>query len=190
MNSQTESSGVGTNHDLHVQLKELANSLSEIVSSIRAAHEPIVESRSKVPEATQQLERIAQQTQDATHRVLDMVESITKREGEIESLLKQLQRVLPATYFRNNSRVKRVIGEIAKKTSDNQNDAYAIMDALQFQDITSQQIEHAMTVLEQVEHRLHEVLVSFGEEDLKAPDEPSRKRSYDPNARYSSDHRG
>ncbi len=73
------------------ELRELASTLSDIVRGIRTAQEPIIESQQKVPQATEQLERITRQTEDATHRVLDMVEHITARESEIESLLKDLQ---------------------------------------------------------------------------------------------------
>jgi chemotaxis regulatin CheY-phosphate phosphatase CheZ len=173
--------------NIHVELRHLADSISQIIKGIRVAQEPITDSRNKVPQAAEQLERVTQQTAVATHRVLDMVEAITAREGEIETQIKELRRVLPSTYFRNNSRVKRIIERICVSASANQNDAYAIMDALQFQDITSQQVDHAISLLEQVEIRLKDVLVGL-QLDSGPDDGLKRKeRAYNPDANFSSD---
>jgi chemotaxis regulatin CheY-phosphate phosphatase CheZ len=172
---------------IHSELKHLADSINQIIKGIKVAQEPIADSRKKVPQATEQLERITQQTAVATHRVLDMVEAITGREGEIESQIKELRRVLPSTYFRNNSRVKRIVEKIVAGASANQNDAYAIMDALQFQDITSQQVDHAISLLEQVEIRLKDVLVGLQLDSGNENDVVRKERAYDPNAHFSND---
>lgn len=173
--------------NMQAELRQLADSINHIIKGIRVAQEPIVDSRKKVPLATEQLEKITEQTAEATHRVLDMVEAITAREGEIESSMKELRRTLPSTYFRNNSRVKRIVEKISANATDNQNDAYAIMDALQFQDITSQQVDHAISLLEQVENRLKDVLVGL-QLDVPPENETKRKeRAYDPNAHFSND---
>ncbi len=173
--------------NIHSELKHLADSISQIIKGIKVAQEPIAESRSKVPQAAEQLEKISQQTEVAAHRVLDMVEAITGREGEIEASLKELRRVLPATYFRNNSRVKRIVEKIKTDALSNQNDAYAIMDALQFQDITTQQMDHAIALLEQVENRLMDVLVSLQLEVAPEEETKRKQRAYDPNANFSND---
>lgn len=173
---------------MHDELRELASTLTDIVRGIRVAQEPIFESQQKVPQAAEQLERITRQTEDATHRVLDVVENITARETEIESLLKDLRRSLPATYFRNNSKAKALIERIRECAGLNLTAAYDIMDALQFQDITSQQIDHAITLLEQVQTRLQSVLTELaGGEQPEATGEKRRERAYDPNAHFSSE---
>lgn len=173
---------------MHDELRELASTLSDIVRGIRVAQVPIIESQQKVPQATEQLERITRQTEDATHRVLDMVENITARETEIESLLKDLRRSLPATYFRNNSKAKALMERIRECAGLNQTAAYDIMDALQFQDITSQQIDHAITLLEQVQTRLQDVLTELaGDVPSGEPQEKRRERAFDPNAHFSTD---
>jgi chemotaxis regulatin CheY-phosphate phosphatase CheZ len=170
---------------IHNELKELADSINQIIRGIKAAQEPLTESHSKVPQATEQLEQITKQTEDAAHRMLDMVEAITGREGEIEAQIKELRRALPTTYFRHNSRVKLIVETIRDKALSNQNDAYAIMDALQFQDITSQQVNHAISLLEQVENRLQDALTTFDVEAVAAIEPGRKQRAFDPNARYS-----
>ena len=172
---------------IRTELRDLADSINQIIKGIKVAQEPIAESRAKVPQAAEQLERITKQTEDAAHRVLDMVEAITGREGKIELQIKELRRVLPSTYFRNNSRVKRIVDMIRADATANQNDAYAIMDALQFQDITTQQINHALSLLEQVESRLKDVLVSLQIDVGPENDVIRKQRAFDPNASFSND---
>jgi chemotaxis regulatin CheY-phosphate phosphatase CheZ len=173
--------------NMHVELRQLADSINQIIKSIRVAQEPIADSRQKVPQATEQLEKITQETAVATHRVLDMVEAITGREGEIETSLKDLQHTLPTTYFRHNSRVKRIVEQIRASASANQNDAYTIMDALQFQDITSQQVDHAIALLEQVENRLKDVLVGLQLDTGDEVEVVRKERAFDPNATFAND---
>jgi len=188
MNERVLTIDNSTSKGIHLELKRLADSLNEIIRGIRVAQEPIAESRSKVPQAAEQLEKITQQTEDAAHRVLDMVESITGREGDIEKQLKELKRVLPTTYFRGESRVKKLLDSLLSNASANQNDAYAIMNALQFQDITSQQIDHAISLLEQVENRLKDVMINLQAETVGEVETGKKKqRAYDPNASFSSD---
>jgi chemotaxis regulatin CheY-phosphate phosphatase CheZ len=65
------------------------------------------------------------------------------------------------------------------------NDAYAVMDALQFQDITSQQMDHAASLLEEIEAKLKNILQTMGADakSLTERPEPAKKvRTYDPHA--------
>jgi chemotaxis regulatin CheY-phosphate phosphatase CheZ len=172
---------------VRAELRHLADSINQIINSIKVAQEPIAESRTNVPQAVEKPEKITQQTEVAVHRVLDMVEAITGREGEIELRLKELRRVLPSTYFRNNSRVKRIVDTIRGDAAANQNDAYAIMDALQFQDITTQQIDHALSLLEQVENRLKDVLVVLQIDVGQDNGGNGKQRAFDPSAGSSTD---
>lgn len=58
----------------------------------------------------------------------DVVDSLATRERELQALLKQLRRVLPATYFRTNSRVYRVMEEIKKTVAANEEAAFKLRD--------------------------------------------------------------
>ncbi len=188
METRTLFAGSESTKNIQCDLRKLAESITQIVQGIKQAQEPLTESRKTVPQATEQLERVSRQTEDAAHRVLDMVEAITSREGTIDAQLKELRRALPATYFRNNSKVKRIIEQVRACAESNQNDAYAIMDALQFQDITTQQIAHAIHMLEMVETRLHDVLMDLDGADRSEEREGSkRKLAFDPNASFSTD---
>ena len=65
-----------------------------------------------------------------------------------------------------------------------QNNAFLIMDALQFQDITSQQMHHASTLLEDIEGRLQHLLSVFDGEAMPEfeDSEAKKERAFDPDA--------
>jgi len=167
------------------ELKGLMDSVSDVVNTFKKMQDPIAESREKVPQATRQLEKITQQTEQATHRMIDTVESISKISDEIVREISDLRKALPATYFKNRSRIRDTVNSIESKARQNQDDAFVILNALQFQDITSQQVQHASTLLEEIEQRLHHILAVFdGQEDISQLQNLVKTRVFDPNANF------
>lgn len=158
----------------------LSQSISGLVQSLHRLKSPIVESSEKVPQATDQLDKISQQTEAATTRMLDMLEQITQREQQIITGLQHI-----GTEVADQPAAKKV-DELSDLANTNLNDAYTIMDALQFQDITSQQMDHAAAMLEEIESKLKAIMCVIGEDAEKIAFKPEvsgkKKRSYDPHA--------
>ena len=72
---------------------------------------------------------------------------------------------------------------INERLSVMQGDVFEIMNALQIQDITSQQIMGANSLIEAVQEKLGQLLSKFSDIDVEEP--PQRKaRAFDPNASY------
>ncbi|RKX22915.1 MAG: hypothetical protein DRP35_00800 [Candidatus Zixiibacteriota bacterium] len=154
----------------------LASSLKDIVDKFNKLQHPIVESHEKVPQATQQLDKISDQTEAATQKMLDTIEAITEREQDV---LEGLKGIVDSDI---NDTIKSEVNKLTEKVEANVNDAYSIMDALQFQDITSQQMDHAASLLEDIEEKLNNIIVVMdGGQEAK---EPTKKkvRAYDPHA--------
>ncbi|MEW6049879.1 MAG: protein phosphatase CheZ [Candidatus Zixiibacteriota bacterium] len=168
---------------LQSELSSIALSVSGLLEAVRQIREPLVESQQKVPQATNQLDKISAQTEAAAHRMLDVVEHITQREEDVITGLAQLIAMIDA---RQQADVAMLITAIRQKAESNLNDAYAIMEALQFQDITSQQMNHAASLLEDIEDRLQNILGGFGPGGSSASGEdPARTRptrAFDPHA--------
>ncbi len=168
----------------HLQLKlqqeitDLTTTVCRLIENFHKLRTPLAESHEKVPQATTQLDKIAQQTEAATHRMLDTVEAITQRDERIIAGLAELEADhadRPAT-----------IARLRDLAAANQNDTFAIMDALQFQDITSQQMNHAAAMLEDIPDRLNAILsmvtgTSVGRAS-ETEDPVRRERAYDPHA--------
>lgn len=163
------------------ELLDISGTINEIVDSYKKLHSPLIETHENVPKATEQLDKISEQTEAATHRMLDTAEMITQREDEIISGLNNIKKAIENKKYDS---INSLCDELAQKSSDNSNDAFVIMDALQFQDITSQQIDHAVILLEELGAKLHKILVALGTDDMAIPDniKSEKKRAYDPHA--------
>jgi len=171
---------------IQAELQGLTSSITDVVQTFKKMQEPIAESRQKVPEATMQLEKITAQTEEAAHQMIDKVESISKISDEIVQEIADLRKALPSTYFKNRSKIRDTVSRIEEKAQQNLDDAFVILNALQFQDITSQQVHHASTLMEEIEQRLFHLLAVFdGREDIEELQAIVKKRIFDPNASFS-----
>ncbi len=135
--------------------------------------------------AVQTLDLIPDSTLRATDQILNTLDNIMAREGEMSEIINQLtekKSEFDETMQGNVDRLQEIFTE-------NQNEHFAIMDALQFQDITTQQIQHVNDLLENTEKKLNELalkLKGLDEADIrniiKAASKP--ERVYDPNAEF------
>jgi chemotaxis regulatin CheY-phosphate phosphatase CheZ len=167
------------------EIAELTQSISGMMSNFRKLQRPLAESREKVPQATTQLDKITQQTEAVTARMLDVVEQMTQREEEVIRGIDQIR-------TKSSENAGEEIAELAQglivKATDNLNAAYQIMESLQFQDITAQQMDHAASLLEDVENKLHGILATLGAPESIAAETvrhtPRKARAYDPHADF------
>lgn len=169
------------------EIAELSTALSKAVESFRQVQNPLQESREKVPQATDQLDKISEQTEAAAHQMLDRIEQITQREEDIISGLDTIRSQAPADTAVD---LGTLIESLTEKANTNLNDAFMIMDALQFQDITAQQMNHAAALLEDIESKLKHILLAItGRPADNAPgsdeERKQRDRVYDPHADFS-----
>ena len=165
------------------EITELAASVNQIVTKFRELQNPLKESSEKVPIATEQLDKISEQTEAATHQMLDRVEKIVQ---QVEDSKKGLDEIKVCTKDGRTGDISALADDLIEKASVTCNDAYIIMDALQFQDITSQQMNHAASLLEDIELRLQSIMGALkGQPDDKTDDENRQERKnrvYDPRA--------
>ena len=169
---------------LQQEITELSTSITTLLEGFNKLRNPLAESRKKVPQATNQLDKISEQTEAAAHQMLDMVEKITEREGDIVSSLGQFKGYAQSC---SSDKIMSEIDGVIEKANANLNDAFMIMDALQFQDITSQQMDHAATLLEDVEGKLQGILSDLGTKNADSSStmsENKKVRAFDPHADF------
>lgn len=154
---------------------KLVKSVNDMIQNFNSIKKPIVDTSNSVPEAAKQLDKVTQETEKATHKMLDLIEGILDREIETASMVETIfseEEKLPETAVKNLDRIK-------MNAEDSQNDSFMIMDSLQFQDITTQQIYHASAILGTIEERLQSLLSMIGEAFKM---ERTVKTHYDPEA--------
>jgi chemotaxis regulatin CheY-phosphate phosphatase CheZ len=172
-----------THRNIQSEIVDLSVSFASLIDNFRKLRNPICESRQNVPKATSELDKISAQTEEAAQKMLDVVEQITRREEEIIGFL---ERTRERAQRGDVSDLTEEIDGMIHRANGNLNDVFMIMHALQFQDITSQQMDHVAALLEDIEIKLHNIVSVFGNtegEDQELPEPATRKtRSFDPHA--------
>ncbi len=168
---------------IHKEISELTESITGMVSSFKKLQRPLIESREKVPQATTQLDKISQQTEAATSQMLDVVEQITQREEEV---VRGIEIIREKVKSGDTKDIDTLAQGLVVKATANLNNAFQIMESLQFQDITAQQMDHAASLLEEIETKLHSILENIGGSNTAADMQlgPRKTRAYDPHADF------
>lgn len=150
---------------IHAEIKSIREAVDVMVQHLTQQRGSMPGSESRVSEATGQPEKISRQAEESTHLILDMVERVSNDIGDIGRDLKVLRKALPATYFKNRSKVRDTFERMQSNADKCKNNALAIMDALQFQEINSRQIGYTSQLLDEVESRLNSIKEFFDSND-------------------------
>ncbi|MFH1852281.1 MAG: hypothetical protein ABIA75_08055 [Candidatus Neomarinimicrobiota bacterium] len=105
-------------------LVELFKFLQEIIPLIAEANSSLQESTHKLPTASDKISQVSESTELATQTIMDKLDNISAKVTDFAS---------------DNGN--------AGQVDAIQNDIFDIINALQFQDITAQQLEHANRIL-------------------------------------------
>lgn len=84
------------------------------------------------------------------------------------------------------SKTLKDVDQLLETNEEMQNNIFLIMNSLQFQDITTQQIQHANSIMDMIQRKLYELLSRFTDatniERLKHPETFSLSGTFDPKA--------
>lgn len=175
----------GVKEDWRRGLTALEESIHGFLESLKDIRTPLKDSQDVLPKATSQLDRITEQTEKATHRVLDIADTIATAQHEIITTLNEAINLINDGKTDPKAIIAKIESseEFANRTL---NDTYTIMDALQFQDITTQQIDHAASLLEEVEAKISsiigEMMPGGPSDEAEAESETKKVRAFDPHA--------
>lgn len=165
------------------ELEKLTVSINDIMENLRKMESPIIESRESLPKANAQLDKISAQTEKAAHQMLDMVEQIIEQQEKAGQLTDEIVAFFKKSRSKDRDVYSEKVARLKEIATLSQNNAFLIMDALQFQDITAQQMNHASTLLEDIEGRLQNLLNVFDGEDIPESETSLRQeRAFDPDA--------
>lgn len=156
--------------------------LKRVISTIRDGRSQWEEKNEGLIQQTgKQLHKVTETTETATHQILDAVEKVMATQSDNSQ---RVSEILSATDT-NSESVVNILKELAGSIEAEQADTFQIMDYLQFQDITAQQIERAYKLLTEAEQNLVEVAMSFKPIVLNDLDgDKKRSMAYDPDAEY------
>jgi methyl-accepting chemotaxis protein len=141
------------------EITELTSAINGMIDTFRRMRSPLVETHEKVPQATNQLDKISEQTEAAANQMLDRIEKITQREGDV---IQGLERLIETSKASGQKAIAASLNDIIVKANDNLDDAYLIMD--------------------DIEARLQLILSTLSGEEATVRKAAKKVRVYDPHA--------
>jgi chemotaxis regulatin CheY-phosphate phosphatase CheZ len=192
-------------------IQNLMDFMKETVPLLEDINSSLVESTSKIPKASDQINNISNATELATTEILDIVDSISIDMEKIEKSVKnvklkeeekiaawqKIKSLLPADES-TSELIKQYEGfdtflpvipgmmEIFQKVK---NDVYNITLSLQVQDITSQQLAAVNHLIESVRTSLASLMLHLDDSEIKSFDnfyqDMPKIQTFDPNAEYT-----
>jgi chemotaxis regulatin CheY-phosphate phosphatase CheZ len=169
-------------------LNKTRDLVEDILRSVSASREELCKSVGGLLQKTgSQLEKVTAATEDATNKILDVTEKLS---GDLMDLNESIEDVR-SDLVDNTQEASKKLEKISNTLQENQGDIFQIMDFLQFQDITTQQINHAYSLLDATQDKL--VSVTFllegvsGNGDQKKPLEDRDRNTFDPEADFDHD---
>jgi chemotaxis protein CheZ len=160
---------------LYEELGELARFIDTTMKTLSEFSAPVNTSTQQLPQAQTHLLNLKTQTEQGTHEVMRQVEAIQDNHEKINAMLKELTYSLqkgqaaPAL-LQHVQKVGQALGDDDKRLLD-------IMTALSFQDLVAQSVNKLVTILDEVEHKLLQLVVVFGPYQKQAANTDQGKAS-------------
>ncbi|HEX5545616.1 MAG TPA: protein phosphatase CheZ [Nitrospira sp.] len=149
-------------HKLYEELGALARFVDHAIKAISAACPQIMSSSTQLPSAASHLSDLSKMTEDGTLEVMRLTEMIQDNHGKIAKELSGIAEVLRAMDCVS------LAGRLDNMTSVLAQDGTyltEIMTALSFQDLVAQRVKKLVTILDEVQGKLMELIVVFGLQD-------------------------
>ncbi|MBA5868748.1 MAG: hypothetical protein GDA68_01900 [Nitrospira sp. CR2.1] len=145
---------------LYEELGELARFIDTTMKTLSEFSVPVNASTQQLPQAQSHLLNLKAQTEQGTHRVMLEVEAIQDNHAQISKMLKDMMQTLQQakaspTLIQQMAALGQMLGQDDKRLLD-------IMTALSFQDLVAQSVNKLVTILDEVEHKLLQLVVVFG----------------------------
>ncbi len=157
---EDEQTGKAPDAKLYEELGELARFIDTTMKTLSEFSAPVNASTEQLPQAQTHLLNLKTQTEQGTHRVMLEVEAIQENHVQANKMLKDIAQALqqakvdPALIQQMHA-LGHTLGQNDKRLLD-------IMTALSFQDLVAQSVNKLVTILDEVEHRLLQLVVVFG----------------------------
>ena len=155
-----EADGKAPDTKLYEELGELARFIDTTMKTLSEFSAPVNASTEQLPQAQTHLLNLKAQTEQGTHRVMLEVEAMQDNHARISKMLKELAQGLQdaqvsSGLIQQAHKIGQQLGQDDKRLMD-------IMTALSFQDLVAQSVNKLVTILDEVEHKLLQLVVVFG----------------------------
>ena len=140
---------------LYEKLGELTRFIDTTIKTISQFSAPMSATTEQLPDATAHLRDLRKLTEEGTHKVMQLVETIEDNRTRVTAQLDALKRRLAGDDAAALEAIQAALKKDDKPLID-------IIIALSFQDLVAQRVNKLVTIVEEVEHKLLELVVVFG----------------------------
>ena len=145
---------------LYEELGELARFIDTTMKTLSEFSAPVNASTEQLPQAQTHLLNLKTQTEQGTHRVMLEVEAIQDNHAKITTMLKEM--TLALQHGKSSPAVLAQVSALGQALGQDDKRLLDIMTALSFQDLVAQSVNKLVTILDEVEHKLLQLVVVFG----------------------------
>jgi chemotaxis protein CheZ len=146
-------------HKLYEELGALARFVDNARNAISVASPQILSSSAQLPSATSHLSDLSKMTEDGTLEVMRLTEMMQDSHGQIAKDLSAIVEVLRAM---DCVTLAGRLGNVTSVLAQDDKYLMEIMTALSFQDLVAQRVKKLVTILDDVQGKLMELVVVFG----------------------------
>lgn len=144
---------------LFEKIGELTRFIDTTIKTISQFSAPMSATTEQLPDATAHLKDLRKLTEDGTHKIMELVEAIEENrkraDRQFDALVNGLASSDPATVMSKVVAIRATLAADNKLLMD-------IITALSFQDLVAQSVNKLVTIIDEVEHKLLELVVVFG----------------------------
>ena len=157
---ESDKDGKAPDTKLYEELGELARFIDTTMKTLSEFSAPVNSSTEQLPQALTHLSNLKTMTEKGTHEVMLQVEAIQDNHMKIVTMLKTLTSALQQAQA--SPAVEQQLQAIGQGLGQDDKRLLDIMTALSFQDLVAQSVNKLVTILDEVEHKLLQLVVVFG----------------------------
>jgi chemotaxis protein CheZ len=144
---------------LYEELGGLARFVENAMKTISAVGPQIMSSSAQLPTASSHLKDLNKMTEDGTLEVMRLTELIQDNRARIR---KDLHAVVETLQAMDCVKLGQRVEAVRTMATEDDNHLTEIMTALSFQDLVAQRVKKLVTILDEVQRKLMELVVVFG----------------------------
>ena len=144
---------------LFEKIGELTRFIDTTIKTISQFSAPMSATTEQLPDATAHLKDLRKLTEDGTHKIMELVEAIEENRKRADM---QFDALLNGLASSDAATVKSKIVAIRATLAADNKPLMDIITALSFQDLVAQSVNKLVTIIDEVEHKLLELVVVFG----------------------------
>lgn len=142
------------------ELGQLASYIDKIRKNLAIVDPGMAETSDKMPQASHQLADINKMLESAANKMFDVTEKMMDDHGKMSLRLEDLKNWMAAV--NDNGKGRTALAELETMHNITKADLVELITNLSFQDLTGQKIKKLTALVEEVEAKVLELLVTFG----------------------------